>query len=83
MEKDLSRFSGRPICQIGGMMLVMTMMYDGEVLTGGFMVKLMMELMIMMMIVMMAMMMVMMMVMMMALTKMMTDMMERLCSLGG
>ena len=29
-------------------MLVMTMMYDGEVLTGGFMVKLMMEMMIMM-----------------------------------
>ena len=34
-------------------MLVMTMMYDGEVLTGGFVVKLMMEMMMMMMMVMM------------------------------
>ena len=56
MEKDLSRFSGRPICQIGGMMLVMTMMYDGEVLSGGVMVKLVMEMIMMAMMLMMTMM---------------------------
>ena len=54
-KKIYRDFQGRPICQIGGMMLVMTMMYDGEVLTSGFMVKLMMMTMMAMMMVMMMM----------------------------
>ena len=48
-KKIYRDFQGRPICQIGGMMLVMTMMCDGEVLSGGVMVKLVMDMMVMMM----------------------------------